>query len=165
MQGRVSAAAWSADCRHLVFATTDEPVLYCLSFGSGSEAAIPVLDLSLARLHEDSQLVGGGLVQDIQWDPSGESFLGPYILKKKFPGLRIRTRGNIQRGKLKQKRTGFLRNLDKHCALIVQFIKNSQENLFIKSSISSLNIASGRSPTFSAGSGNFSPDPYPSLAM
>ena len=75
MQGRVSAAAWSADCRHLVFATTDESVLYCLSFGSGSEAAIPILDLSLVPVGGDKELLGGGLVQDIQWDPSGDGWL------------------------------------------------------------------------------------------
>jgi len=73
VQGRVSAAAWSADGRHLVFGTTDETILYGLSFGSGCEAAVPVLDLSLLRLdEEDKELVGGGLVQDIQWDPSGQ---------------------------------------------------------------------------------------------
>jgi hypothetical protein len=56
-----------------VFGTTDETILYCLSFGSGCEAAVPVLDLSLLRLdEEDKELVGGGLVQDIQWDPSGQ---------------------------------------------------------------------------------------------
>ena len=30
--GRVAAAAWAPDSLQLVFATTDEPVLYCLSF-------------------------------------------------------------------------------------------------------------------------------------
>jgi len=44
---------------------------------------------------------------------------------------------------LKQKRTGFLRNLDKHCPLIGQFIETFRENLFLTYSISSLNIASG----------------------
>lgn len=70
-KGRVNAAAWSADCRHLVFATTDEPVLYCLSFASGSEAAVPIMDLALVSLSGDSETLGGGLVQDIQWDPTG----------------------------------------------------------------------------------------------
>jgi hypothetical protein len=75
LQGRVSAAAWSTDSRHLVFGTTDETILYCLSYGSGCEAAVPVLDLSLLRLEEEEKdLVGGGLVQDIQWDPSGQCF-------------------------------------------------------------------------------------------
>jgi len=54
------------------------------------------------------------------------------------------SRGDIQGVKLKQKRTGFLRNLDKNCALIGQFIETSLENLFFMSSISSLNIASGK---------------------
>ena len=30
--GRVAAAAWAPDSLQLVFATTEEPVLYCLSF-------------------------------------------------------------------------------------------------------------------------------------
>ena len=67
--GRVAAAAWAPDSSHLLFASREEPVLYCLRTGAEAGAAIPVMDLSKVCL-EDGE-VGGGLVQDIQWDPSG----------------------------------------------------------------------------------------------
>lgn len=67
--GRVSAAAWAPDSSHLLFASREEPVLYCLRTRGEAGAAIPVMDLSKVCL-EDGE-VGGGLVQDIQWDPSG----------------------------------------------------------------------------------------------
>ena len=67
--GRVAAAAWSPDSDHLLFATTEEPVLYCVSFQGQGEAAVPLMDLSKVCL--ESGETGGGLVQDIQWDPTG----------------------------------------------------------------------------------------------
>jgi len=67
--GRVSAAAWSPDSQQLLFATADESVLYSVSFSANGEAAVPVLDLSKVCL--SSGEIGGGLVQDIQWDKSG----------------------------------------------------------------------------------------------
>jgi len=67
--GRVAAAAWAPDSSHLLFATTEEPVLYCVSFLGEGESAIPLMDLSKVCL--DNGDVAGGLVQDIQWDPSG----------------------------------------------------------------------------------------------
>ena len=67
--GRVAAAAWAPDSPHLLFASREEPVLYCLRTGAEAGAAIPVMDLSKVCLEEGE--VGGGLVQDIQWDPSG----------------------------------------------------------------------------------------------
>ena len=62
--GRVAAAAWAPDSLQLVFATTEELVLYCLSFQvqicqlrdrfnvlkAGAEAAVPVMDLSMINL-------------------------------------------------------------------------------------------------------------------
>ena len=68
-RGRVAAAAWAPDSHHLLFATTEEPVLYCVSFLSQGEAAVPLMDLSKVCL--ESGETGGGLVQDIQWDPTG----------------------------------------------------------------------------------------------
>ena len=65
----MAAAAWAPDSHHLLFATTEEPVLYCVSFLSQGEAAVPLMDLSKVCL--ESGETGGGLVQDIQWDPTG----------------------------------------------------------------------------------------------
>ena len=68
-RGRVAAAQWSPDSSQLLFATTEEPVLYCVSFMGVGEAAIPVMDLTKVAL--DNGDLAGGLVQDIQWDPTG----------------------------------------------------------------------------------------------
>jgi aladin len=68
--GRVASAAWAPDGLQLLFATTDEPVLYSVSFQSGAEAAIPVMDLAAVSLANGD--TAGGLVQDIQWDPTGQ---------------------------------------------------------------------------------------------
>ena len=89
-RGRVSAAAWSPDSSHLIFATTEEAVLYCVSFLGEGEAAIPVMDLTKVALENGD--IAGGLVQDIQWDPTGHrvaiSFKDtPYIcLLRSKPG-------------------------------------------------------------------------------
>ena len=89
-RGRVSAAAWSPDSSHLIFATTEEAVLYCVSFLGEGEAAIPVMDLTKVALENGD--IAGGLVQDIQWDPTGHrvaiSFRDtPYIcLLRSKPG-------------------------------------------------------------------------------
>lgn len=75
--GRVQAACWSNTSDVLVFATTDEPVLYGLTFQtvdtvfmSHSESAanlsVPLYDLS--RVDLDGIIVGG-LVQAIDIDP------------------------------------------------------------------------------------------------
>jgi len=75
--GRVAAAAWAPDGLQLVFATTDEPVLYSVSFREGSEGAVPVMDLGMVSLGHpeagegDGEEALGGLVQDIQWEPTG----------------------------------------------------------------------------------------------
>merc|ERR1711990_883784 len=58
------------DSLQLVFATTDEPVLYCLSFQAGAEAAVPVMDLSMVTFPSSGE-AAGGLVQDLQWEPTG----------------------------------------------------------------------------------------------
>jgi len=68
-KGRVVASSWSPDSKQLLFATSEEPVLYCVSFMGEGEAAVPVMDLTKVAL--DNGDLAGGLVQDIQWDPSG----------------------------------------------------------------------------------------------
>ena len=68
-RGRVAAAAWSPDSGHLLFATTEEAVLYCVSFRGQGEAAVPLMDLSRVELEGGG--AGGGLVQDIVWDNTG----------------------------------------------------------------------------------------------
>lgn len=68
-RGRVAAAVWAPDSTQLLFATTEESVLYCVSFQGEGEAAIPVMDLTKVAL--DNGDLAGGLVQDIQWDPTG----------------------------------------------------------------------------------------------
>jgi len=69
-EGRVSCAAWAPDGLQLLFATTDEAVLYSVSFQAGAEAAIPVIDLTAVSLANGE--TAGGLVQDLQWDPTGQ---------------------------------------------------------------------------------------------
>ena len=105
--GRVAAAAWAPDSLQLVFATTDEPVLYCLSFqvifvpflefyfsfpgilgrGRGSSPSYGPFHGALAvqvkegissswwrqgiNLNIISGEAAGGLVQDLQWEPTG----------------------------------------------------------------------------------------------
>jgi len=89
--GRVAAAAWAPDSLQLVFATTEEPVLYCLSFQAGAEAAVPVMDLSMINLPSSGE-AAGGLVQDLQWDPSGRRLAvtfretSPLLLLRCRPG-------------------------------------------------------------------------------
>merc|ERR1712130_345518 len=89
--GRVAAAAWAPDSLQLVFATTDEPVLYCLSFQAGAEAAVPVMDLSMVTLPSSGE-AAGGLVQDLQWEPTGRRLAvsfretAPLLLLRCRPG-------------------------------------------------------------------------------
>jgi len=89
--GRVAAAAWAPDSLQLVFATTDEPVLYCLSFQAGAEAAVPVMDLSMVTLSSSGE-AAGGLVQDLQWEPTGRRLAvsfretAPLLLLRCRPG-------------------------------------------------------------------------------
>merc|ERR1719509_402125 len=55
-KGRVSAAAWSPRGDHVVFATTDESVLYAMSFSAGAgDAAIPVMDLASVTSFDGQQ--------------------------------------------------------------------------------------------------------------
>ena len=70
-KARVSCVAWSPDCNHLVFATDDEPILYSVSFISESDSAVPVLDLSEVLVDSEDEVIGGGLVQNIVWEPAG----------------------------------------------------------------------------------------------
>ena len=67
----MQCAAWSPDSNFLVFATVDEPLLYSVSLISSGDSAVPVVDLSEVIADEDDDLMGGGLVQDIVWDPAG----------------------------------------------------------------------------------------------
>jgi len=68
-EARVAAAAWSPDSTQVIFATTEEPVLYSLAFTQGGEAAVPLLDVSKVCLPDDR--LCGGIVQALAWDPTG----------------------------------------------------------------------------------------------
>jgi len=71
LESAVACAAWSADSNHLVFATSDEPLLYAVSFISETDSAVPVLDLSEVIVDSGCDLLGGGLAQNIVWEPAG----------------------------------------------------------------------------------------------
>merc|ERR1711872_289141 len=72
VQATVCCAAWSSDNNHLVFATSDEPNLYAVSFYAETDAAVPVVDLSEVLVEtEEGGVLAGGLVQNIVWDPAG----------------------------------------------------------------------------------------------
>lgn len=75
--GRIQAACWSHTSEFLVFATTNEPVLYGLTFQTAdtvfvahsetsANLSMPLYDLS--RVDLDGIIVGG-LVQTIDIDP------------------------------------------------------------------------------------------------
>lgn len=70
-QARVACAAWSPDSNHLVFASSDEPLLYAVSFQAETDNALPILDLSEVLVDSETELIGGGLVQNIAWEPAG----------------------------------------------------------------------------------------------
>jgi len=72
VQARVACASWSPDSNHLVFATSDEPLLYAVSFLADTDNALPILDLSEVLVDSETELIGGGLVQDIAWEPTGQ---------------------------------------------------------------------------------------------
>mgnify|MGYP001240203538 CR=1 FL=1 len=68
----MACASWSPDSNHLVFATSDEPLLYAVSFLADTDNALPILDLSEVLVDSETELIGGGLVQDIAWEPTGQ---------------------------------------------------------------------------------------------
>lgn len=75
--GRIQAACWSNSANFLIFATTDEPILYGLTFqtadsvfvshseGGAANLSVPLYDLT--RVDLDGFIVGG-LVQAIDID-------------------------------------------------------------------------------------------------
>ncbi|ELU13945.1 hypothetical protein CAPTEDRAFT_174161 [Capitella teleta] len=94
LPGRCQAACWSPDSHVLLFATAEEPVVYCLTFDKvhpvdptkpvvgGSKVAIAVADVAqIAMETEGTPVTVGGLIQAMCWDPFGErlavSFKGP----------------------------------------------------------------------------------------
>ena len=54
-----------------MFATNDEPLLYSVSFLSNTDSALPILDLSEVLVDSEAEIIGGGLVQNIVWEPAG----------------------------------------------------------------------------------------------
>jgi aladin len=86
--GRCQVACWSPDGSALLFATTDQALIYCVIFATGgqarpsfniapvgmSESAIPIVDLSPIerQLGNGSSVRIGGIVQTMAWDQNGE---------------------------------------------------------------------------------------------
>ena len=54
-----------------MFASSDEPLLYAVSFQAETDNALPILDLSEVLVDSETELIGGGLVQNIAWEPAG----------------------------------------------------------------------------------------------
>ncbi|KAJ9587941.1 hypothetical protein L9F63_018616 [Diploptera punctata] len=78
MSGHVQAACWSPCGSMLLFATSEEPLIYSLTFnrlGSMfctddiSRNALPVVDLSDIEVNEGERI--GGLVSSLAWDRKG----------------------------------------------------------------------------------------------
>lgn len=77
--GRVKAAVWSPCGAILLFATTQEPIIYALSFirsdfvfakdsSNAPNAAIPLYDVSKVDI---DGIIVGGIIQSMDWDPLG----------------------------------------------------------------------------------------------
>ncbi|KRT78158.1 translation initiation factor eIF2A [Oryctes borbonicus] len=76
---RVQAASWSPCGSTLLFSTTQEPIIYALSFiksdfifahdfSSSPNAAIPLYDVSKVDIEG---IIIGGIIQNMDWDPAG----------------------------------------------------------------------------------------------
>jgi len=82
MSGHMNNICWSPCASTVLFTTSEESQIYCLrlsgSDGGGEDiqsagAAVPVMDLSKASIAlEDQDIVIGGQVLAMRWDPSGE---------------------------------------------------------------------------------------------
>ena len=80
MSGHMNNLCWSPCASAVLFTTSEECQIYCLRLSGDSDediqsagAAVPVMDLSKASITlEDSEVVIGGQVLAMRWDPSGE---------------------------------------------------------------------------------------------
>lgn len=83
MTGRVQSACWSPCGTTLLFATSEETIVYALAFNStgtvfthnsnaSPQVAVPVLDVSKLELPNGN--VVGGLVQAMDWEKNGRHF-------------------------------------------------------------------------------------------
>uniref|UniRef100_A0A8C7ZXM7 Achalasia, adrenocortical insufficiency, alacrimia n=1 Tax=Oryzias sinensis TaxID=183150 RepID=A0A8C7ZXM7_9TELE len=73
LKGRCQSGCWSPDGSRLLFAVEGETVIYALTFAGGPQAAAVVADLSETTFHtEDGDLIVGGEIQSLAWDPRGE---------------------------------------------------------------------------------------------
>ena len=75
VSGYVNSICWSPCGTCALFTTSTEPRIYSLRFSVQEEvqtagAAVPVMDLTKTLI--DEEVVIGGEVQAMQWDPSGE---------------------------------------------------------------------------------------------
>ncbi|XP_022916047.1 aladin-like [Onthophagus taurus] len=79
LSGRVQTACWSPCGQIILFATTEESVIYALSFSqteliftkdtnTSPNIAIPLFDVTEVDL---DGIVVGGLIQSMDWDPTG----------------------------------------------------------------------------------------------
>ena len=116
----MSAASWAPDSSHLLFSTTEEAVLYCVSFLGEGESAVPLFDLTKHAL--DSGEVVGGLVQDIQFDPSGHRVAVTFTNTKSVCLLRSRP------GQARLSNVGWIKSSDpQEFPICVQFQKDKVE--------------------------------------
>ncbi|XP_063227394.1 aladin-like isoform X2 [Bacillus rossius redtenbacheri] len=78
VSGRVRSACWSPCGSVLLFATSDDPKIFSLTYGAaagcGEEArsatsVLPVIDLTLAETEQGVRV--GGIVSSMQWDARG----------------------------------------------------------------------------------------------
>ncbi|RVE70806.1 hypothetical protein OJAV_G00068080 [Oryzias javanicus] len=83
LKGRCQSGCWSPDGSRLLFAVEGETVIYALTFAGapgvstsslkGPQAAAVMADLSETTFHtEDGDLIVGGEIQSLVWDPRGE---------------------------------------------------------------------------------------------
>lgn len=83
LKGRCQSGCWSPDGSRLLFAVQGETVIYALtitqlpgvsaSISTGSKAAAVVADLSETTFDTpDGDIVVGGEIQSLAWDPTGE---------------------------------------------------------------------------------------------
>lgn len=80
LSGRIQAACWSPCGTMLLFSSTEEPLIYALSFVQSDlifaansknlpNQAIPVYDLTKVDI---DGLIVGGIVQNMEWDSKGD---------------------------------------------------------------------------------------------
>ncbi|TTL25871.1 Aladin [Bagarius yarrelli] len=76
VKGRCQSGCWSPDGSRLLFCVQGETVIYALTFSDatgGPKAAAVVADLSETTFSEsDGDIIVGGEVQSLAWDPTGE---------------------------------------------------------------------------------------------